>query len=133
MNNSQNLMRAAMFGVAVSALAMSMDSFAGTLHGQSPLVIGHRGASGYRPEHTLASYQLAVQQGADFIEPDLVMTSDGVLVVTTMGRDDSLEQVIDYATAVVRLAEARGVRRVLCDERGLAYSLIARAEALVRA
>ena len=45
-----------------------------------PLVIGHRGASGYRPEHTLASYELAIAQGADFIEPDLVMTKDGVLI-----------------------------------------------------
>jgi glycerophosphoryl diester phosphodiesterase len=43
-------------------------------------VIGHRGASGYRPEHTLASYELAIAQCADFIEPDLVSTSDGVLV-----------------------------------------------------
>ena len=46
----------------------------------SPLVIGHRGASGYRPEHTLASYSLAIDLGADFIEPDLVSTKDGVLV-----------------------------------------------------
>jgi glycerophosphoryl diester phosphodiesterase len=45
-----------------------------------PIVIGHRGASGYRPEHTLASYQLAIDMGADYIEPDLVSTSDGVLV-----------------------------------------------------
>jgi glycerophosphoryl diester phosphodiesterase len=45
-----------------------------------PLVIGHRGASGYRPEHTLASYELAARLGADFIEPDLVSTRDGVLV-----------------------------------------------------
>ncbi|WP_051707080.1 glycerophosphodiester phosphodiesterase [Nocardioides aequoreus] len=45
-----------------------------------PLVIGHRGASGYRPEHTLASYRLAIRQGADYIEPDLVPTKDGVLV-----------------------------------------------------
>ncbi len=44
------------------------------------LVIGHRGASGYRPEHTLASYRLAIRQCADFIEPDLVSTKDGVLV-----------------------------------------------------
>ncbi|KNX37406.1 glycerophosphodiester phosphodiesterase [Luteipulveratus halotolerans] len=46
----------------------------------SPLVVGHRGASGYRPEHTLASYTLAAHLGADFIEPDLVITKDGVLV-----------------------------------------------------
>jgi glycerophosphoryl diester phosphodiesterase len=46
----------------------------------TPLIIGHRGASGYRPEHTLASYKLAIELGADFIEPDLVSTKDGVLV-----------------------------------------------------
>ncbi len=45
-----------------------------------PLVIGHRGASGYRPEHTLASYELAARMGADFIEPDLVSTKDHVLI-----------------------------------------------------
>lgn len=49
-----------------------------TLTGQKPLVLGHRGASGYRPEHTLASYQRAIDLGADFIEPDLVLTKDGV-------------------------------------------------------
>ncbi|MFC5577744.1 glycerophosphodiester phosphodiesterase family protein [Lysobacter niabensis] len=47
---------------------------------QGLIVIGHRGASGYRPEHTLESYRLAIRQGADFIEPDLVATKDGVLV-----------------------------------------------------
>jgi glycerophosphoryl diester phosphodiesterase len=45
-----------------------------------PLVIAHRGASGYRPEHTLESYRLGIEQGADAIEPDLVITRDGVLV-----------------------------------------------------
>jgi glycerophosphoryl diester phosphodiesterase len=45
-----------------------------------PLVIGHRGAAGYRPEHTLAGYELAARMGADYIEPDLVSTKDGVLV-----------------------------------------------------
>lgn len=45
-----------------------------------PLLIGHRGASGYVPEHTLTSYFMAIQQGADYAEPDLVMTKDGVLV-----------------------------------------------------
>ena len=46
----------------------------------APIVIGHRGASGYRPEHTLASYKLAIAMGADYVEPDLVSTKDGVLV-----------------------------------------------------
>lgn len=45
-----------------------------------PLVVGHRGASADRPEHTLASYELAIEQGADFIEPDVVATKDGILV-----------------------------------------------------
>lgn len=51
-----------------------------TLNGQDPLVIGHRGASGERPEHTLEAYELAIQQGADFVEPDLVITKDGILI-----------------------------------------------------
>lgn len=46
----------------------------------APLIIAHRGASGYAPEHTLAAYALAILQGADYIEPDLVMTRDGQLV-----------------------------------------------------
>ena len=51
-----------------------------SLNGQTPLVIGHRGASGSLPEHTLEGYRLAIAQGADFIEPDLVITKDGVLI-----------------------------------------------------
>ena len=47
---------------------------------RTPIVIGHRGAPGHRPEHTLPGYELAVRMGADFIEPDLVCTADGVLV-----------------------------------------------------
>jgi glycerophosphoryl diester phosphodiesterase len=49
-------------------------------HHAKPLVIGHRGAAGYRPEHTLAGYELAARMGADYIEPDLVSTKDHVLV-----------------------------------------------------
>jgi glycerophosphoryl diester phosphodiesterase len=45
-----------------------------------PLVIAHRGASGHRPEHTLAAYALAIDMGADYVEPDLVITRDSVLV-----------------------------------------------------
>ncbi|MGH9252499.1 MAG: glycerophosphodiester phosphodiesterase, partial [Acidimicrobiales bacterium] len=45
-----------------------------------PIVIAHRGASGYRPEHTLESYRVAIALGADYVEPDLVVTADGVLV-----------------------------------------------------
>jgi glycerophosphoryl diester phosphodiesterase len=48
--------------------------------GAAPIVIAHRGASGYRPEHTLEAYALAIDQGAHYIEPDLVMTRDGELL-----------------------------------------------------
>ena len=51
-----------------------------TLNGAQPIVIGHRGACGYLPEHTIASYTKAIALGADFIEPDLVVTKDGELV-----------------------------------------------------
>ena len=63
-------------GASVTALAAAQPKPAT----KSPLVIGHRGAAGYRPEHTLASYELAARMGADFIEPDLVSTRDHVLV-----------------------------------------------------
>ncbi|MEH2206191.1 MAG: glycerophosphodiester phosphodiesterase [Nostoc sp.] len=51
-----------------------------TLHNASPIIVAHRGASGYRPEHTLAAYELAIALGADYIEPDLVSTKDGILI-----------------------------------------------------
>jgi len=53
-----------------------------TLVGQKPLVIAHRGASGYLPEHTLEAYQRAIELGADEIEPDLISTRDGVLIAS---------------------------------------------------
>lgn len=51
-----------------------------TLSGEPPIVIAHRGASGVLPEHTIAAYQRAIDMGADYIEPDLVITKDGELV-----------------------------------------------------
>jgi glycerophosphoryl diester phosphodiesterase len=51
-----------------------------TLDGKPPLVIGHRGAAGHRPDHTLEGYRLAIEMGADFVEPDIVSTRDGVLI-----------------------------------------------------
>jgi glycerophosphoryl diester phosphodiesterase len=60
------------------ALLLMLAAFAAAPTG--PLIIGHRGASGHRPEHTLESYRLAAEMGADFIEPDLVSTKDGVLI-----------------------------------------------------
>jgi glycerophosphoryl diester phosphodiesterase len=98
--------------------------------GQLPLVIGHRGASGHRPEHTLAAYRLAIEMGADYVEPDLVSTKDHVLVArheneiggttdvadhpefadrrTTKTIDDS--QVTGWFTEDLTLAELRTLR-----------------------
>lgn len=66
-----------------------------------PLVIAHRGASGYVPEHTLAAYATAILQGADFIEPDLVITKDGYLIA----RHDN---VLDLTTNVSSKPEFAG-------------------------
>ena len=61
----------------------------------TPLVFAHRGASGYRPEHTLAAYKLAIAMGADYVEPDLVSTKDGVLVAR---HENEISGTTDVAT-----------------------------------
>jgi len=65
---------------ALSLAAPAALAQAPTLDGKPALIVAHRGASGTLPEHTLEAYKLAIEQGADFIEPDLVATRDGVLV-----------------------------------------------------
>lgn len=60
-----------------------------------PLVIAHRGASGYRPEHTLAAYELAIDLGTDYIEPDLVSTKDGVLIAR---HENEISETTDVAS-----------------------------------
>src|SRR5438045_2963669 len=70
------------------------------LRPMQPIVIGHRGACGYMPEHTLVAYFLAAQQGADYIEPDLVMTRDGVLVArheNEIGGTTDVAQRLEFA------------------------------------
>ncbi len=67
-------------GVLLGAAALAGCASMSDSTNARPIVIAHRGASAYRPEHTLAAYTLAIEQGADFIEPDLVMTEDHVLV-----------------------------------------------------
>ncbi|MFN0104387.1 MAG: glycerophosphodiester phosphodiesterase [Bryobacteraceae bacterium] len=69
-----------------------------TLDGRQPLVIGHRGASGYLPEHTIESYRRAIEIGADFVEPDLVSTKDGHLIARH-------EPMLDDTTDVNTLSE----------------------------
>ena len=77
-----------MKGLLLAAVVASL-CITSTAEAATPLAIGHRGASGTRPEHTFASYDRAIELGADYIEQDLQLTSDGVLVVmhdTTLNR-----------------------------------------------
>src|ERR1043165_8874448 len=64
----------------VALIAVLGPPAAASAHQKRPLVIGHRGAAGFLPDHTLQGYQLAIDLGADYIEPDLVSTKDGVLI-----------------------------------------------------
>jgi glycerophosphoryl diester phosphodiesterase len=80
---------------AVTAATAHESSTAGR-HTATPVVIAHRGASGYRPEHTLAAYRLAIRMGADYIEPDLVSTKDGVLVARHENEISGTTDVADH-------------------------------------
>ena len=87
-------------GVAVTAAASSTNPSSVASHpkhARLPIVIGHRGASGYRPEHTLASYRLAIDMGADYIEPDLVSTKDHVLVARHENEISGTTDVADHS------------------------------------
>ena len=93
---------AASLAAALTASAVPMaaakddkDKDRGRPSKAEPLVIAHRGASGYRPEHTLAAYALGARLGADYIEPDLVITSDGVLVAR---HEPEIEDTTDVET-----------------------------------
>jgi glycerophosphoryl diester phosphodiesterase len=68
---------------------MALISANGPVGAASKALIAHRGASAYAPEHTLAAYRLAIEQGADFVEQDLAVTRDGILICL---HDDSLER-----------------------------------------
>lgn len=114
-----SLLAAALLLAAGSACAVSADR----RHGQpasmaEPLVIGHRGASGYVPEHTLAAYWLAIEQGADFVEPDLVSTKDGVLVarhenaIAILNADGSLREATTDVAERPEFASRRTTRSI---------------------
>ncbi len=90
MHSTLNTVTLAALTALAAALPMAASADAlPQLGGLAPLIIGHRGATGYLPEHTAAGYELAVRMGVDYIEPDLQLTSDGVLVAmhdTTLTR-----------------------------------------------
>ncbi|KCZ52063.1 glycerophosphodiester phosphodiesterase family protein [Hyphomonas pacifica] len=67
-----------------------------SLTGEAPIIIAHRGASGLFPEHTIKAYETAIEQGADFIEPDLVMSSDGVLFANHDGYLSDTTDIADH-------------------------------------
>src|SRR5581483_6837262 len=74
------LMFATTLSLAAYPHETEKDKIRHAMNAVEPIIIAHRGASGYVPEHTLAAYYVAIEQGADYIEPDLVITRDGVLV-----------------------------------------------------
>lgn len=84
---------------------MTGDSWQ-TLDGKLPRIIAHRGASGYRPEHTLEAFALALAQGADMLEPDLVASRDGMLFAR---HDFGLSRSTDVATRGQFAARAREI------------------------
>jgi glycerophosphoryl diester phosphodiesterase len=97
--------------VALGALAAPVADAAKRKRENRPLVIGHRGASGFVPEHTLQSYRLAIKLGADYVEPDLVATKDGVLIArhepfigTTDPSDRDSTNVADHPEFANRVA-----------------------------
>jgi len=77
-------------------LRVSFLFYAESVPNKSPLVIGHRGAPGYRPEHTRSSYELALAMGVDAVEPDIVATRDGVLVVRHENEISATTNVADH-------------------------------------
>jgi glycerophosphoryl diester phosphodiesterase len=110
MNKLILALAAAAAGFGTSARADALPQ----LGGQIPLVLAHRGTTGYLPEHTLGGYELAVRFGVDYIEPDLQLTSDGVLVAMhddTLTRTTNVQQVFpgraSYAVSAFTLAEIK--------------------------
>lgn len=81
---------------ALFAVSPAMAEAQATRSGQPPIIIAHRGASGERPEHTLESYARAIDQGADYVEPDLVLTRDGVLVARHENEISGTTDVADH-------------------------------------
>jgi glycerophosphoryl diester phosphodiesterase len=81
--------------VILLSISTSVSAFSAE-QAKKPIVIAHRGASGYRPEHTLAAYELAIDLGADYVEPDLVSTKDGVLVARHENEISGTTDVADH-------------------------------------
>src|SRR5690606_19309606 len=92
----------------ITADAMSGVLYAESVPRKSPLIIGHRGAPGYRPEHSRSSYELAFAMGVDAVEPDVVATKDGVLVIR---HENEISGTTDVA-AHAEFADRRTTKRI---------------------
>lgn len=99
----------------LAACGGSDDPAYATLDGKAPLVIGHRGSAGSLPEHTLEGYKLAIEQGANYIETDVVLTKDGVLIAR---HEPVLDGTTDVAT---KFAASRKTTRNLDGVSTTAY------------
>src|SRR5262249_14149355 len=88
----RDVIRSFLVALAISAVA-AFTSITTTAQ-PAKQAIAHRGASGYAPEHTLAAYKLAIEQKTDFVEPDLAVSKDGVLICP---HDDTLERTTNIA------------------------------------
>ena len=109
-------------GIATAIFVVSLAFFAGLIHppttnaravSEKLLLIAHRGASGYAPEHTLAAYKLAIEQGADYVEQDLHLTKDGVLIClhdADLARTTNVKEVFP-GRATDRDVEGNGMKK----------------------
>jgi glycerophosphoryl diester phosphodiesterase len=107
-----------LLAIGMTALAVAADRTVYPPYSR-PTLIAHRGASGYAPEHTMASYRLAIKQGADFVEPDLQITKDGVLVClhdTSMERTTNVRQLFPDRARMVNGRKTWPVSDFTLDE-----------------
>lgn len=93
--------------VAATLIAFQAPAQAEPHRAHAPLVIGHRGAAGYRPEHTIAGYTLAIEMGVDFIEPDLVLTKDKHMIARHEPMIGSTTDVADHPEFAGRKVKRR--------------------------
>src|SRR3954451_5724003 len=89
-------------GLLLGATTLLLLSTTGVALARSVTIFGHRGAAGYRPEHTLGSYRLGARLGADYIEPDLVSTRDHVLVARHESAIGATTDVADHPEFAAR-------------------------------
>ena len=112
--------RILLYRIVLICVSIALMSATGRIGASSKVSIAHRGASAYAPEHTLTAYRMAIEQGADYVEQDLAITSDGVLICL---HDDSLERttnVEDVFPERGQIDPATGRRRWLAADFTLA-------------